>query len=363
MIKQLAAATCVVASLAACGSSTTKAAPAVTTAGAPAAPATTVAAVATTAATGKAMADLTGKKMVNVVKLTGIGWFDRMQTGIEAFKKDTKADASQTGPAEASPEQQVKMIGDLIAQKPLAITVVPNSPESVEGVMKQAKEAGIIVISHEDAGAQNVDADIEAFDNTAYGAHIMDSLAECMGKKGKYAAFVGAVTAKSHMQWTEGALARAKEKYPDISRVADPVESKESADTAYAKTKELLQKYPDLTGIEGSASVDVAGIGRAVQELGLQSKVCVMGTSIPSVAGKYLTDGSVDKIFFWDPALAGQAMMKMAALVKSGTPIAAGTNLGLSGYEKLTQSPDNPKAFFGSAWLDVDAKNAAQYPF
>jgi simple sugar transport system substrate-binding protein len=357
MIKQMAAATCVVASLAACGSSTTKAAPATTVAAA----GTSAPGTATTA--GKAMSDLTGKKMVNVVKLTGIGWFDRMQTGIEAFKKDTKADASQTGPAEASPEQQVKMISDLIAQKPLAITVVPNSPESVEGVMKQAKDAGIIVITHENAGAQNVDADIEAFDNTAYGAHIMDSLAECMGKKGKYAAFVGAITAKSHVQWTEGALARAKEKYPDITRVADPVESKESADTAYAKTKELLQKYPDLTGIEGSASVDVAGIGRAVQELGLQSKVCVMGTSIPSVAGKYLTDGSVDKIFFWDPALAGQAMMKMAALVKSGTPIASGTNLGLSGYEKLTQSPDNPKAFFGSAWLDVDAKNAAQYPF
>jgi len=300
---------------------------------------------------------------VNVVKLTGIGWFDRMQTGVVEFGKESGVDATQMGPAEASAEQQVKMIQDVIAQRPKAITVVPNSPEALEGVLKQAMDAGIIVVTHEAASQKNTSVDIEAFDNAAYGAKLMDSLAQCMGGSGKYAAFVGAVTAKSHMEWVAGALAEANSKFPQISRVSDPLESKEKADTAYEKTKELLQKYPDLKGIEGSASVDVAGIGRAIQELGLQDKVCVMGTSLPSVAGQYLKDGSVDKIYFWDPAVAGKAMLSVAKLLVEGKPVGPGLNLHLTGYESLQPDASNPKSLHGAAWIEVDKSNAANYPF
>lgn len=332
-----------------------------------AAPAETVAAataaIETTAATEVAAATKPAGRFVNVVKLTGIGWFDRMESGVKEFATETGNNATQTGPAEASAEQQVKIITDLIAQKPAAITIVPNSPESVEGIMKQARDQGIVIVTHENSGAKNVDANIEAFDNTAYGSHIMDSLATCMNNKGKYAAFVGSVTAASHNEWAAGALAQAKAKYPEITRVSDPLESKENADIAYQKTKELIQKFPDLAGIEGSASVDIAGIGRAVQELGLQDKICVMGTSIPSVAGKYLADGSVDKMFFWDPALAGKAMLKLAANVIDGKKIVAGMDLGIPGYTALAQSTTNPLSFYGSAWIDVDSKNAGDYPF
>ncbi|WXB16177.1 autoinducer 2 ABC transporter substrate-binding protein [Pendulispora albinea] len=286
-----------------------------------------------------------------------------MQTGITEFGKESGVDATQVGPAEASAEQQVKMIQDVMAQRPKAITVVPNSPEALEGVLKQAIDAGIVVVTHEAATQKNTTIDIEAFDNAAYGAKIMDSLGTCMGGSGKYAAFVGAVTAKSHMEWVAGALAEAKSKFPQITRVGDPLESKEKADTAYEKTKELLQKYPDLKGIEGSASVDVAGVGRAIQELGLQDKVCVMGTSIPSVAGQYLKDGSVDKIFFWDPAVAGKAMMKVAKLLVEGKPVGAGLDLQLPGYESIQPDPSHPKSFHGAAWIEVDKSNAANYPF
>ncbi len=302
-------------------------------------------------------------RFVNVVKLTGIGWFDRMQTGVVEFGKESGVDATQVGPAEASAEQQVKMIQDVIAQRPKAITVVPNSPEALEGVLKQAMDAGIVVVTHEAASQKNTSVDIEAFDNAAYGAKIMDGLAQCMGGSGKYAVFVGAVTAKTHMEWAEGALQEAKSKYPGIIRVADPIESKEKADIAYERTKELLQKYTDLKGIQGGASVDVAGIGRAVQELGLQGKTCVMGTSIPSVAGQYLKDGSVDKIFFWDPAVAGKAMMTVAKLLVDGKTVTPGLDLHLPGYESLQPDPAHPKSFHGSAWIEVDQSNADKYPF
>lgn len=302
-------------------------------------------------------------KVVTVVKLRGVGWFDRMETGIKEYAKATTVQASMTGADDASPEKQVKLIQDTIAQKPDAITVVPNSPEALEGVLKQAMNAGIKVVTHEASNQQNTDVDIEAFDNTAYGAHIMDSMAECMGNSGKYAAFVGHLTAQSHMEWVKGAFDQAKSKYPDIQRIGDPIEGLEDANVAYQKTKELLAKYPDIKGFEGSAATDVAGIGRAIQEAGLQDKTCVMGTSIPSIASKYLQDGSIDKIFFWDPALAGKAQDMLAVMLVKGQKIEPGLNLHLTGYENLQPIDGSPHGLHGSAWIDVDKSNAAEYPF
>jgi simple sugar transport system substrate-binding protein len=302
-------------------------------------------------------------KIVTVVKLRGVGWFDRMNEGIEEFAQETGAQATMTGADDASPEKQIKIIQDLIAQRPTAITVVPNSPESLEGVLKQAQSAGITVVTHEASNQQNTDVDIEGFNNADYGAHIMDNLAKCMDGKGKYAAFVGHLTAKSHMEWVEGAFNQAKKKYSGIQRIGGPIEGLEDANVAYQKTKELLAKYPDIKGFEGSAATDVAGIGRAIQEAGLQNKTCVMGTSIPSIAGKYLDNGAVDKIFFWDPALAGKAQDKLAVMLAEGKEIKTGLDLGLEGYDSLQRIPGSPQGFAGNAWIDVDKSNASKYPF
>lgn len=302
-------------------------------------------------------------KIVTVVKLLGVGWFDRMNAGIKQYAKASGNNATMTGADDASPEKQIKIIQDLIATRPDAITVVPNSPQSLEGVLKQAMNSGIKIVTHEASNQKNTNVDIEAFNNSAYGAHMMDNLAKCMGGQGKYVAFVGHLTAQSHMEWVAGALARAKAKYPGIQRVGGPIEGLEDANVSYQKTKALLAKYPDLKGFEGSAATDVPGIGRAVQEAGLQKKTCVMGTSIPSIANKYLKDGSIDKIFFWDPAIAGQAQDVLAVMLLKGQKIGPGLNLHLHGYTNLKKIPKSPHGLAGSAWVDVTKLNASKYPF
>ena len=128
--------------------------------------------------------------MVTVVKAQTIPWFQRMAVGVAAFSERTGIDGRQEGADDVSPEKQVQIVQDLIAQRPTAITVVPNSPEALESVLKQARDQGIIVVSHEASGITNVDIDIEAFDNASYGSEIMDNLGECMGGTGEYVQFV-----------------------------------------------------------------------------------------------------------------------------------------------------------------------------
>jgi simple sugar transport system substrate-binding protein len=302
-------------------------------------------------------------RIVTVAKRTGIVWFERMEEGIKQFAAQNQIDATMTGADDADPQKQADVIRKLIGEKPDAITVVPNSPEALEEVLKQARAAGIKVVTHEASNQVNTDVDIEAFDNLAFGSHLMNELALCMGGTGKYVAFVGHTTARSHIRWATAAYERARQAYPKIVRISAPVETAERLDTAYQKAKELLAQHPDLKGFEGSSVVDVAGIGRAVREAGVQAKTCVIGTSLPSVAGEFLDDGAVDKIFLWDPLVAGQAQHKLALMLIKGEKIAAGLDLGLPGYRNLKKIPGTPRAFAGSGWIAIDKSNVRQYPF
>lgn len=318
--------------------------------------------VAASGASGGSGGGGTGAYVV-VVKLTGVGWFDRMDVGVKEWATQTGIDARMDGPAEATNEGQVKIIQNLIAQKPTAITVVPNDVAGVASVLGQARAAGIVVVSHEAAGIKNVDADIEAFENKAYGAQIMDGMATCAKDKGGYVQFVGRLTNGSHTEWVAGAHDQQKAKYPNMKRLEDPIESEENEETAYNKAKEVLAKYPNIAGFQGSASTDVVGIARAVQEAGKAKSVCVVGTSIPSVAGSYLKSGTIDKIYFWDPALAGKAQLAVAKIIAGGGKVAAGTDLGIPGYSSLVKLDGYDNAFAGAAGIEVDAQNMSKYDF
>ncbi len=300
------------------------------------------------------------KTIATVVKIAGIQWFNRMEEGVKQFATDTGNNAFQVGPAQADPQQQAALLEDMIAQGVSAIAVVPMSPEAIEPVLKRAMEAGITVISHEAASQVNVNYDIEAFKNEDFGANLMEQMATCMGGKGEYAVFVGSLTSQTHNQWVDGAIAYQKEKYPDMVLVGDKNETFDDQQKAYEKAQEVLRAFPNVKGLQGSASTDVAGIGLAIEERGTADTTCVFGTSLPSIAGQYLETGAVDGIGFWDPSVAGYAMNKLAVMVMNGETVTDGMDLGLTGYEAVKL---DGKVIYGQAWVNVNKANMADYPF
>jgi simple sugar transport system substrate-binding protein len=301
--------------------------------------------------------------IATVVKLEGDSWFGRMRVGVERFSEDTGHECFQQGPPKADAALQVQIIEDLIAQRVDAICVVPFAVEALEPVLKKARSRGIVVVSHEASNQINADAIIEAFDNHAYGAHLMDHLARYMGYEGQFATFVGGLTSKSHNEWIDGALARQKEAYPKLEQVAERVEDYDNRNLGYEKTKELLTTYPNLRGIQGSASTTAAGAGLAVEERGLQDKVMVVGTGLVAQCRQFLESDAVKLISFWDPADAGYVMNRIAVTLLEGEKLTHGMNLGVPGYENLRQDPTKPILFYGSAWVDVTKNNVDDYDF
>ncbi|WP_116112595.1 autoinducer 2 ABC transporter substrate-binding protein [Austwickia chelonae] len=300
---------------------------------------------------------------VNVVKLTGIAWFDRMKIGVEDFGATSGRKTTQAGPATDSPEQQASLIQALIAQRPAGMGIIPSDPQAVDAVVKQARGAGIRVVTHEAPQLTSPDADVEAFDNADYGRKIISGLGACMGGQGEYVQFVGKLTATSHMAWANAVVEEQRSRFPAMTRIGDPVESMDSAEIAYVKAKHLLQTHPRLKGFSGASSQDVVGIARAVAEAGLQDETCVHGTGVPSETKHFLAEGAIDAIYFWDPAKAGKAVMKATQLLAEGKKLSDGEDLGVEGYRRLRQSTDNPLVFLGDAALSATKDDVMKYDF
>ncbi len=317
------------------------------------------------AGTGAVLAQSGAKTITTVVKVTGETWFARMEEGVKAFGSSTPGvTTNQFGPPKADAALQGKIIEDLIAKKVDAITVVPMDPAAIEGVLKRAMDRGIKVVLHEADTSKNADVDIEAFDNKEFGARFNERLATCMGKAGKWTSFVGSLGSLTHVQWADGGAENAK-KYPQMQLVDAKNESFNDANKAYDKAKEILRKHPDIKGFQGGSAIDVLGIGRAVEEAGLQGKVCVIGLGLPKDSGKYLESGAIQGIGFWDPKDAGFVMNKVAKMLLDGEKIVDGMDLGVPGYNKVTvkKGPGKGIIVVGQAWIDVDKSNYKDYPF
>lgn len=302
-------------------------------------------------------------KIATVVKDSSDPWFIRMEEGVLKFAQDTGINAFQKGPSKTDAALQVQVIEELVAQDIDAICVVPVDPSACEPVLKKAMDKGIVVITHESTAQQNTDFNIEAFDNVGYGAYMMDELAKAMGQKGKYTTMVSFLTNSAHNEWADAAVARAKEKYPNMELIEEErVETEDNMEIAYERAKELLKTYPDLKGFLGTSSYDAPGAGKAIEELGKIGSVFTVGTSVTSVAAPYLDSGAVEAVTCWDPADAGYAMNILAKMILEGKrdEIKTGADLGINGFESITVSG---KYINGAGWIVIKKDNMMDYDF
>ncbi len=302
-----------------------------------------------------------------VTKDNTAAWFKRMEVGVNEYGEEMNINVIQKGPANADAASQVQVIEDLIAQGVDALAVVPIDPGAIEASLQNALSQGIAVVTHEASNQENTLFDIEAFTSEDFGASIMDSLSAAMGEKGKYATMVGYTTSTTHMEYAEAQKARQEEAYPEMELInggeVPSAESEESVDVAYEKAKELLKAYPDLKGFTGVASTDSPGIANAVEELGLSGKVSIVGVGTPNEFSDYIKAGTINELLLWDPKDAGYAMVSVAAKILAGEEITEGSDLGVTGYEKVQILEGTNKTIIGNAPLKIDASNIDEYDF
>lgn len=305
-------------------------------------------------------ASATEYEIVNVVKVSGIPWFNQMNKGVEQAASDLGVRAHQVGPSTPDPAQQVKIIEDLIAKGVDAITVVPNDVTVLEPVFKKARDKGIIVLTHESPDKHNADWDIEMLDNAAYAKATMDELAEHMGGKGGYAVYVGSLTVPLHNNWADLAISYQKEAYPDMYEVTSRMPVAESVDASYAATNDLMKAHPDMKGIVSYGSLGLIGAGEAIKKKRAKDKINTVGILMPSQAAPYLMRGEIDRGFLWNPADAGYALVSVAKMMLDGKEV--NNSFEIRNLGKAEVAMDTRVIKFNKI-LEVDKTNARNLGF
>ncbi|WML54814.1 autoinducer 2 ABC transporter substrate-binding protein [Neobacillus sp. PS3-12] len=315
-------------------------------------------------ASKKTTASADGKKkkftIVMVAKHEGISWFDDMRVGIKQFAKDYNVNAYQIAPEGGDPAKQAQMVEDLIAQGVDAILAVPNDPKSLDPVLKKAKAAGIVVVTHEASDiSKDVDYDMEAFNNKDFGVRFFEGLAKSMNYEGKFTGFVGGLTMTTHMQWYQAGLDYIKKKYPKMEMIdPKPYEDLNDNKVAYDKTIEILKAHPDIKGLFDMAASG-AGVAQALQDKN-RNDVALSSLALPSMSAGYIKNGIMDYAQAWRPADAGYVTALIAYKILNGEKLSGTVDLKKPGYEKSTV---NGKLIIGNAPVEFTKDNVDNYKF
>ena len=257
-----------------------------------------------------------------VPKVAGIPYFEAMNTGGLAAAKQLGAQWTSTGPATVEPAAQAQIVRDLIKQHPDVIVIAPNDPTSLAPVITEARAKGIHVLTS-DTDAPGTDR--EVFVNQAsadgIGTALTDALMAKTGGRGKYAIVSCGPSAVNLNSWISVQKDYSARKYPKAELV-DTVYAGEDEGAAAALAKDLMAKYPDLTGLIGECTTSAPGVARAVGDEQKIGRVFTVGVGTPQAIKPYLLDGSCSLSVLWNVESLGYLTAWVAKEVADGKPLA-----------------------------------------
>ena len=273
-----------------------------------------------------------------VVKIAGIPWFNRMAEGVEQAAKELGVNAYLIGPSTADPAPQVQMVEDLVTRVVDAICVVPNDAKALKPVFEKAREKGIVILTHESPfETEAIDWDVETIDSVEYGKMAINEIVRVLVENGiqcteenpcGFVMLVGSLTVPLHNYWADVALEYAKKYFPFLKELTPRLPTAESVEDSRAAVLDLITTYGDkLKAVIGWGSLGPIGAAQAVYEKGLQDKIIVGGSAIPSTAVPYLSTGAMDWAQLWDPKDAGYALVYIAKQILDGKKIEPGMEI------------------------------------
>ena len=293
-------------------------------------------------------------EIVLLPSCTGNAWWDVSGAALQTWCEENGYKGYYVGSTNYDAAEQLSILQDEIAQKPDAILLQPVSNDSVAAACQDAKDAGIVVITHEALELQTNDYEVDEFVLSDYCGHLVELMVEYMGDEGKWVFMVPTLENATWVSYATGSVAYAEENYPNLEAITEVVGAGGSDyNSAYNTTKELLTSNPDLKGIISNGQS--AAVGAAVADMGLDGKVTVIGSGcMPSENAEAIKNGYVQVICLPNPMDLTDAMASLAVKILDGEEIVDGIDLGVEGYTNCTLEGNIIR---GQSFFDVDTEN------
>jgi ribose transport system substrate-binding protein len=201
---------------------------------------------------------------IAVIPKVAVPFFDDCNTGAQAAADAAGVAYQWVVPQNTQGATQVKIMEDLIARHVSGIAISVNEPKSVEGVIQQAIDAGIKVVTFDSDSAGSARSLYIGTINKQAGVTMGNSMAEKLGGKGKVAIITGQLGASNLNERIDG-VKEALAAYPDIEIVATEGTEDDLA-KAVSVTEAILRGNPDLAGIFGMSQVGGPAVAKVLAQ-------------------------------------------------------------------------------------------------
>ena len=253
-----------------------------------------------------------------VMKSRG-NWYNELASqGYRSVIEDAGKNCLTLYPDEATAQEQVRLIRNLIHEQVDAIAVAANDVDALAPALREAREKGISVITLDaDAQADSRSIYIKPVDAEKLGRALVRSACGICGGSGQWCILsAGSRSANQNewMYWMKKELEEAK--YKDM-RLVDIAFGEGVYDKAAKETERLLKNYPDVKVICSLSTEGIKAAADVVKKQGKEKTVKVIGLGLPSQMAEYIGDGEEDicpVMYIWDPVEMG----KVAGFVSMG---------------------------------------------
>lgn len=239
-------------------------------------------------------------------------YMKKVYEGFEKACKEVGVSPLYKGPEAATPEKQIEIINQLVAQKVSGIAIAANDADALQPALQEAMNEGIKVISLDSAvNKDSRQTHIQQADPEKIGRGLIQAAYDMVQGKGGIAVLSATAQATNQNLWIEWMQKELKE-HPDkyantpLIKVAygddDPTKST-------SETQALLTN-PDVKVIIAPTTVGMLAAGKVLQDK--KSDVKLTGLGLPSEMAPFIEDGTCPWMYLWNPVdigyLAGYTM-------------------------------------------------------
>lgn len=232
---------------------------------------------------------------------------------------------------EGNVEQQIQLLQTTLDKHPDALGFAAIDSQAAGPLMQQAKDDGVPVIAFDSGVDSDVPLTTATTDNLAAAAEAAKHMAELINHEGKIALVVHDQTSVTGVERRDGFVKYIEDNEPNIEIVdiqysGDPLKATDLA-------KAIITANPDLKGIYGSNEGAAIGIVHAVQELGIEGQLTVIGFDSGKDQIDAITSGLMAGAITQNPVGIGYETVKAAVAAINGKTLPKTIDTGFYWYD------------------------------
>ena len=264
---------------------------------------------------GKKAEDTSEKKdtitIAVIPKGTTHEFWKSIHAGAEKASRETSVEIIWKGPQkEDDREQQIQVMEDFISTGVSGIVLAPLDNRSLMIPVREAKRRGIPVVII-DSGLDGKDyISFVATDNYKGGQLGAKRLAELLSRKGKIIMLRYQEGSASTMNRERGFMDEITSNHPDIEILSSNQYAGATTESAYQKSENLLNRFPDVEGIFCPNESSTFGMFRALQDAGLAGKLFFVGFDSSEKLVRALEAGEIHGLVLQNPFRMGELGVK-----------------------------------------------------